>query len=346
MKIPDNIKWKATGKTLGQGGQATVTEVIDKTSGDDAKYALKALAKGRPKSAYLRFVREIQAIKKINHPSIIKIFDNSDPESEFQFYVMELVQDAISLKKLINTENNPFHINPIKSLELFIRLVEVVKVCEQTDPPIVHRDISPANILILPDKTIKIIDFGLCQIENEDTITLIDEGVGTQNYMSPECESGVEEKITSTSDLYSAGKILWSAITNNFAFAREKPVFNSKSMKVLFPNNPQIWHLQHVFKKTIRNNPKDRWKNSEEALTESIKIHNLINHGYLPIEKLSNNCPICGYGNLEPFEGGHIVFGNPNPSSIQSLQCSYCGYCFAINTKKIREYLNKEKDYE
>ena len=64
-------------------------------------------------------------------------------------------------------------------------------------------------------------------------MTLIDERVGTQYYMAPECEAGAGVEITSSADLYSVGKLLWSAVTGGFAFAREAPVFQAKSMNTI-----------------------------------------------------------------------------------------------------------------
>ena len=188
MKIPDTLKWKATGRTLGQGGQGVVKEVIDKESQDGTKYALKTLSKGKPAEDYQRFYREIRAIKKLNHPHIIKIFDHSNEGDGFNFYVMEYLDDARPLAKVMQKEVNPFSRNALKSLKLFRQLAIVIKECESVN--VLHRDLSPANILILPDENIKVIDFGICQIEGQDTITLVDENIGTPNYRAPECEFG------------------------------------------------------------------------------------------------------------------------------------------------------------
>jgi len=255
---------------------------------------------------------------------------------------MELVSDARSLKKYLNSNKNPYFQNSLKSLKLFDQIVEVIKVCEEIG--IVHRDLSPSNILILSDESIKIIDFGLCQIDNSQTITLIDEGVGTQNYMAPECESGAEGEITSISDLYSAGKLLWSAISNQNAFAREAPVFDLKSMKSIFPELPGTWHLHHIFEKTIRVDPKNRWENADEALEFCKKVQNLLTGTYQPLELIKTVCPLCGLGNPEPFSMSRMVFSN-NPD-IQTFQCSYCGYMFSLNYRTGIETLNKRKELD
>jgi serine/threonine protein kinase len=344
MKLPATLKWKSTGKTLGEGGQGTVIEVVEQGAEGGATFALKALARGKPAKAYERFAREIQAIKNLNHPAIIKIIDRSEHPSDFHYYVMELIPTAISLKKLVGSNQNHFHRDPLKSLQLFIQLLEVIKACEEIK--IVHRDLSLANILLLPDNSIKVIDFGICQLEEAETITLTDEGVGTPNYMAPECESGAGGGAAAASDMYSAGKILWSLIANMNAFSRENPVFNSKSMNAIFPDLPSTWHLHHIFEKTVRHNPVNRWQKVEDALRMSRRVHFLVASGYLPLESIANTCPICGFGYLDSFDGSHVVFGNPNPRGIVSSQCSYCGFCFAINSAKIENTLKSRKQLE
>ena len=175
MKIPDHLPWKATGKTLGEGGQGRVYEVIRKDDPNGQKFALKALSPGKPAKAYQRFFREIEAIQnRLAHPSIIKILDHSEEGDPFHYYVMELVPGAVPLKKLLGTQENPFFEDPISSLRFFINIVEAIEACASIQ--VVHRDLSPANVLVLPDRTIKIIDFGLCQIEGEEAITLVDGG--------------------------------------------------------------------------------------------------------------------------------------------------------------------------
>lgn len=342
MKIPENLKWKPTGKTLGGGGQAEVYEVIDKENSDSLPRALKALAKGKPKQAYDRFYREISAIRQLDHPNIIKILDNSEANADFHYYVMEAPKGASSLKHLMDSKASPYWGEPLKCLDLFTQIIKVVHYCAKLDDPIVHRDLSPANILVLPDGTAKIIDFGLCQIEGGTPITLADEGVGTVNYMAPECESGSEKDISARSDIYSAGKILWSAITNQRAFSRENPAFTSKSMPELFPDSPEIWHMQILFQATVRKSPENR-AGPVYLRFMAKQIAASIRSGRPPLELMLERCPICCIGDLRGFEGSHMVFGNPPPQGIVALQCSYCGYCFAINQKAIREALQMRR---
>jgi serine/threonine protein kinase len=343
MKFPENLRWELTGKTLGEGGQAQVFLVKDKNAEFDGVWALKALKRGEPGQAYERFCREISTIKNLRNPNIISVIDNSSPEDDFQFYVMESIDGARSLEKIIKDETNPYHGNPLRSLCLFEQICSALIACEKASPKIIHRDLSPSNILIKPDLTIKVIDFGLCQLQGSETITLIDEGVGTINYMAPECESGSEGMIGIGADLYSAGKILWSAITSLKAFSRENPVFNGKSMPEMFPDNPSTWHLHHIFEKTIRREWRNRWGSAIDAKAVAKRVRSIIESGYPPLEEIGPRCPICGVGELSGFEQSLAIFGNPNPRGIESRQCTYCGICFPFNSAKRKETLDKRK---
>jgi serine/threonine protein kinase len=344
MKIPSDLRWKATGSTLGQGGQATVVAVEDAQNEFEGTYALKGLSSGKPRQAYERFSREVDAIKSIDHLGIIRIVDHSDSSAAFHFYVMEFHEGAKPLSKLIGTDSNPYLKNPLASLALLADLLSAVGACEQVG--VVHRDLSPANILVLPDRSIKIIDFGVCQVDETETITLIDEGVGTLNYMAPECESGTTQEITSRADIYSAGKILWSAITNMKAFSREAPVFNQKSMKAIFPDDPMTWHLHNVFEKAIRHEPGARWKCAADALQDVRQIRYLVMSRYPPLELLAERCPLCGVGELTRFHQSHAVFGNPNPRGISAVQCNYCGFCFARNVALVKDLIDKRSELQ
>lgn len=340
MHIPESLRWKPTGQTLGTGGQATVFVVVDGNGELQGEYALKSLAPDRPKQAYERLHREITALTKLDHPYIIRVLDHSPPGAAFHYYVMEYHPGAKPLLKLLEgkSDENPFHADVFASLTLFIQLAEVIDACDRCDPKIIHRDLSPGNVLILPDQTIRVIDFGICQIDGATPITLLDEGLGTRNYAAPECETGGTHEITARSDVYSAGKILWSAITGQRAFAREEAVFNAKSMYNVFRHLPETWHLHHVFEKSIRRDPSDRWSASS-ALAQAKRLCAIIRAGYPPLETMGEACPLCGIGALRPFEGSHTVFGNPNPGSLESLQCNYCFYCFVVDPLKQRKSL-------
>ena len=185
MKIPDSVPWCSTGTTLGSGGQAVVHLVTRREQPEGPRFALKALKNVQSRQARERFRREIEAVKLLDHPNIAKIVDQSGPEDPFQFYVMEYYEGARTLASVIFSESNPYHGKPLECLGLFEQILLALQACEQTSPPVVHRDIHPSNILLLRDGSLRLIDFGICQIQDGHIITLVDENVGARNYAAP-----------------------------------------------------------------------------------------------------------------------------------------------------------------
>ena len=211
---------------------------------------------------------------------------------------------------------------------------------------VIHRALSPSNVLMVPeDLRPRLIDFGLCQIENGTAITLLDEGVGTPTYMAPECEAGADGTIGPTADIYSVGKLLWAALFNQNVFSREAPAFQGKSPSRMMPHEEAAWHLHHVFAVTIRHDPANRVQDVTGAISVCRNVLRLIEGGYMPLEQLAKGvCPHCGYGEMADFEQGHSVFGNPNPRGVVSVQCNHCGYSAPVNFERAREILRQRSE--
>jgi len=326
MKIPEGIPWKTTGTTLGEGAQGSVLQVYRKDGSDSTAYALKGLKQGAGRNAYERFAREVEAIKSIENDHVITIIDYSASET-FPYYVMPYYDGAQSLHKVIATATaNPYHENALEALKLFLMLLDAIGACENSKDKIIHRDIQPRNILRLSDGTIKLIDFGICYMEDGQFLTLLGEGVGARHYCAPECDSGVSGRASIASDLYSAGKVLWAAVTSRGAFAREQPVFENCSMQALFPLKRELWHLSEVFAGTIRTDPADRWHSTFEARVITEALIHLVTHGYLSVEAMARSCPICGWGSVFLFDKGFQIFHNPMPEGIEAIRCDHCGW--------------------
>lgn len=243
----------------------------------------------------------------------------------------------------MGSNQNPFHGNPLKALELFRKLVEVIKACKGLG--IAHRDLHPANILVRPyDESIKVIDFGICLIEGGTRVTLTDEAVGTPGYMAPECEPGRPDPVTWIADIYSAGKVLWSAISNQNAPHRERPVFNENSMDQMFPNQPDTWHLHRIFEMTIRHEVGDRCSAPDGLLKAADDASYLIRGGYPEFELIGRRCPTCGYGELQ--DARAVLFGNRVVQGYTGYECSYCGCCVVMNLLKRKNVLDKRRELQ
>lgn len=179
--LPEELKWKLIeDKPLGEGGQGYVYKVIDKENPSEPPRAIKLLKNDVSEQVLSRFHREIEATQRIDHPNIIRILDHSAPNATFNYYVMEFFEGAQALKTILRKSS--FRNNVAQGLRLFRTLVNVIRACD--DAHVVHRDLSPGNVLILEDKSIKVIDFGICQIEGHSRITLTDEKLGTVLYVT------------------------------------------------------------------------------------------------------------------------------------------------------------------
>ena len=331
MAIPEHVPWRATGQTLGSGGQGQVHLVIKKDEPDGREFALKELRNTASSQARLRFQREIEAVKSLDHPSIVRIVDHSMAEHPFQYYVMEYHEDARPLDKIIFSEANPYHGDVKVCLELFEEIILTINECENSNPPIVHRDINPRNILVIPDGSIRLIDFGICQIQDGAIVTLTDENVGARNYTSPECEYGQDSAVGVHSDIYSAAKVLWSAITSRRAFAREVPVFTNQSMESMFPEMKDTWHLMRIFQGTIRERIEDRFQNTQQILEEIAEVKLLTRRGFPPIKEVWERCSNCGSKSIGEFSNPQIILTNYNPATLSVLICNSCGFIFGRN---------------
>lgn len=329
MPVPENLDWIPTGETLGKGGQGTIHVVFNKKSLFGKKYALKELHNHGDEQVKERFQKEIRAIRAIKHPSIAEVFDHSKSEDAFQYYVMECFEGAQSLTELtIQSNRNPFEGNTLKSLALFEEIVKAIQVCERQNPTLLHRDISPNNILVLEDGSIRLIDFGLCQTVGDSTITLAGENLGTRNYAPPEFGSGSVLPAGIHSDIYSAAKVVWSTITSERVFDREEAIFANKSMEKMFPHNEETWHLNRIFRQTIQNSPNDRFRGTKQLLSEIHAVRHAIKGGHPPLEALESYCPSCGHREVREARDDRKAFSVILDESFTEYECWLCGYIF------------------
>ncbi len=342
--------WK-TVKSLGTGGQAEVFLATRDPDPDGTQYALKVLRRNDTDSqSYGRFCREIEALMGLDHPNIIKVVECAPDNADCNpYYAMEYVAGAKSLKALMREKANPYKHDELAACQLFIQIVSALEACEVKG--IIHRDLSPANVLVLPNGGIKIIDFGICKMGGADRVTQTDENFGTLNYRAPECSPHVEASATIATDLYSAGNILWSAITDRQVFEREKPVFNTCSMRQTFPEHHNHWHLQRLFEKTIRHDILNRFERAGQARVVAESVYGLMATYVLPIDDVMTRCSVCRTGNfLDPDKvvkhGGYLVFGQSHPNGMVKKICDYCGFCFLIFNERLQQTLNATRGLE
>ena len=203
-------------KKLGEGGKGAVYKARDTTL--NRIVAIKVL-----KSSVLseettsRFIREAQAVAKLNHPNIVSIYDIGKEDGE-QFFVLEFV-DGMNLKELTRTyPEGKCDIQTV--LRIGIDICSALQYAHSHG--VLHRDIKPENILITQEGTAKLMDFGLAKMLGQPSITQEGIIVGTVAYVAPEMALG--KGADARSDLYSFGAVLYEAVTGKSPFLGEDPV--------------------------------------------------------------------------------------------------------------------------
>lgn len=249
---------------LGHGGMAVVYEAYDII--EKKNVAIKIL-----KEEFLsnedfikRFNNESRAIAVLSHPNIVKIYDFSFGD-QIQYIVMEII-DGITLKEYIEQRKKL----PWKEAIHFI--VQILRALSHAHSNgVIHRDIKSQNIMLLRDGTIKVTDFGIAKLSDQETQTMTDKAIGSVHYISPEQAKG--EITTEKSDIYSVGIILYEMLTGRVPFEADNAVSvaimqlqsNPKPPTQLEESIPE--GLEEITLKAIQKNPKYRYASAKDMLS-------------------------------------------------------------------------------
>ncbi len=246
---------------LGEGGMAFVYKAEDKQL--KRIVAIKTLKPNyvQQETFVERFKREAQTVANLNHPNIVQIFDWGIEDEPF--FVMEYIEgntltSIIAKKKTIS-------IGDI----LFIGAQVSDGLQAAHNRGLVHRDIKPGNIMITPSGKVKVTDFGIVSIQNEDSdITKTGSILGTASYISPEQAQG--KQVSVESDLYSLGTVMYELIAGRPPFEGETPIATATKHLTEKPKKLSIYRkdipkgLENAVLKLLHKYPKDRYKNAED----------------------------------------------------------------------------------
>jgi serine/threonine protein kinase len=160
---------------------------------------------------FCRVQREAEAAGRLSHPNIVPIYDVGIEEDRRVYLAMELVEGQ-DLRRWIEGDTVPA---PPCTLQL------IIDVCRGLDyahrQGVVHRDIKPANIMVTPEGSARILDFGLAHLASGATLTRRGQVLGTPDYMSPEQAAGGH--VDELSDVFSAGAVFYELLTATKPFA-------------------------------------------------------------------------------------------------------------------------------
>lgn len=161
-----------------------------------------------------RFHAESRVVAMLNHPNIVSVFDVST-DREQDYIVMELI-DSLTLKQYIENQGR-LHWRAAVHFA-----TQIAKALEHAHSrKLVHRDIKPHNVMVLKNGTVKVTDFGIARMmENNNTMTK--EAIGSVHYISPEQAKG--RRVDARSDLYSLGVVMYEMVTGKTPFDGESAV--------------------------------------------------------------------------------------------------------------------------
>lgn len=256
---------------IGRGAMGVVYKAHDPVL--DRTVALKTIVLGgdeqERKEFHSRFFQEAKAAARLNHPGLITIYDFGE-EGSLAYMAMELL-DGTELSR--------------RMMQGPIPLLEAISIAEQVaeglafahDNGVIHRDIKPGNITLLPRGRVKIMDFGVARMMTSELKTQLGTRLGTPKYMSPEQSGG--GTVDHRTDIFSLGIVLYEMLTGARLFHGENltEVFHNVATFVPPPPSrlkPEVTALLDlVVMRALAKKPADRYSSAWDMVDD---LHNCL----------------------------------------------------------------------
>jgi len=254
---------------IGRGGQGVVYRAHQKSL--NRVLALKVIGLGywATETHVKRFRREAEAAASLDHPSIVPIYEVGERDGSC-YFSMKFVEGG-QLDEVVRRA--PMSIR--QAAELIAKVARTVHYAHEHG--ILHRDIKPGNVLLDVNGEPLLTDFGLARlIEAESTVTRTLEVMGTPSYMAPEQAVGNNANLTSATDVYGLGAVLYQLLTGHPPFAGGTTYETIKLLLDTEPRQPRLWNrkigrdLSAICLKCLEKDPKRRYS-SALALGEDLE---------------------------------------------------------------------------
>jgi serine/threonine protein kinase len=268
-------------KKLGEGGMGVVYAAQDVSTG--MQVALKSLNRELMKSKEIRerFVREAQAMARLQHPNIVQFLGWVDDPRHGWFIAMEYVHGEDFEKMLERTGVIP----TAQALELFMPVLDALAYAHSTG--VIHRDIKPANLMRLDSGIVKVLDFGTAKLVDQSAMTRLGQQIGTSVYMPLEQLMG--QPISFQADIYALGVTLYEMLTGKLPFYHEDQfqlvqmlmAHEAMPPSSVYPGVPRA--LDAVVLKALKRNPQERFRHALEFKEAILAVKDSLAGGAQPV---------------------------------------------------------------
>jgi len=253
---------------IGSGGQGTVYKALDSKLNRTAVIKILPPELTQKTANFRRFEREAQLCSQLDHPNICTIYDFHSADGVF--YIAMQYVDGKNVRQLVS--GRPLELR--SALSIAIQVTDALAYAHSKN--IIHRDIKAGNVMVTESGQVKILDFGLAKLMEDETVgenrgvdrTQITElGIpyGTATYAAPEQAKG--ERADHRSDIFSTGVLLYEMLTGIWAFqgktvidVRHQVLYGTPKTLAEMRKDSLPPELQQIINKAIAKDPKDRYQ--------------------------------------------------------------------------------------
>jgi serine/threonine protein kinase/Tfp pilus assembly protein PilF len=254
---------------IGRGGQGVVYRARQKSLNRIVALKMIGLAHWATEAHVKRFRMEAEAAAHLDDPRIVPIYEIGERDGAC-YFSMKFIEGG-QLDKIAGSEPMPGR----KAAELMAKLAHTLHHAHQNG--VLHRDVKPGNILLDAKGEPHLTDFGLARlVETESTVTRTLEVLGTPSYMAPEQAAGNKAQLTSATDVYGLGAVLYQLLTGHPPFVGGTTYETVRMVLETQPRQPRLWNpkvdrdLETICLKCLEKEPARRY-GSAEAVAEDIE---------------------------------------------------------------------------
>jgi len=280
---------------IGRGGMGVVYKANDPHL--DRTVAIKMITSGFTENPALlkRFFVEAKSLASLVHPNIVTVYDlgdfNGNPYLVMQYLEGEDLESALAARRQLSL---------LDKTNIIIQVCEGLSYAHQRN--VIHRDIKPANIMLCQDSGIKIFDFGIAKMGDQNVTKTASQIMGTLYYMSPEQVNG--QPSDGRTDLFSTGVVLYQLVTNRLPFQGQSTT--NTLLKITMEPPPPLKdfvpvyppELEAIVLRALTKDREKRYQSADEMAFELRQMQGhlkqeLIDHNMEEVAVLMNRADLC-----------------------------------------------------